>query len=311
MQSNSLPIIELKNISKVINKRTIINNISLSINKGEIFGLLGSNGAGKTTIIKMLTGLISPTNGEITIDGITIKDNYEKYLENIGAIIEYPALYTHLSGYLNLKIMANMFVNIDNNRIKEVAEIVGLSNRLNDKVKTYSLGMKQRLGIAISLLNNPKILILDEPLNGLDPQGVREMRELFIKLSHELDVCIIISSHILSEMELVCDRFSILTLGVIDAPKSLIETLNTTKQTFTFNLLTPVNPIELEKIVTALNIKLISLDADKFTISQTNENISKLINLLVNNNINIVSVIPHRKSLEDYFIQSMEEGKNE
>ncbi|TMW74074.1 ABC transporter ATP-binding protein [Alteribacter natronophilus] len=194
-------------------KRIIVNNISLKIRKGEVFGLLGPNGAGKTTIIRMMTGLIRPTAGKVEICGYSVKDEFEKAASLTGAVVENPEMYGYLSGWDNLIHCAKMHGGVSEDRIREILRLVDLEERIGDKVRTYSLGMRQRLGLAQSLLHRPQVLILDEPTNGLDPAGIREMREYLGKLAREENICVIVSSHLLSEMEKMCDRVAIIHRG--------------------------------------------------------------------------------------------------
>ncbi len=175
-------ILSVRDVKKVIGKKTLVENISFDVKQGEVFGFLGPNGAGKTTTIRMLVGLIKATEGTISIGGYSIKENFREAMRQIGSIVENPELYTYLTGWENLKQFARMLGDISDERIIEIAEMVHLDERIHDKVKTYSLGMKQRLGIAQALLGNPKLLILDEPTNGLDPAGIRELRNLYISL---------------------------------------------------------------------------------------------------------------------------------
>ncbi|MFC4617153.1 ABC transporter ATP-binding protein [Camelliibacillus cellulosilyticus] len=205
--------IQLQNVKKVIGKKTIIHGLTFDIYPGEVFGFLGPNGAGKTTTIRMIVGLMTMTEGDIFIFGSSIKNNFKDAIKHVGAIVENPELYKHLSGYRNLVHYARMMDGVGAERINEVIQLVGLQNRIHEKVKTYSLGMRQRLGLAQALLHNPSILILDEPTNGLDPAGIREMREHIRKLAREEGLAVIVSSHLLSEMELMCDRIGILQQG--------------------------------------------------------------------------------------------------
>lgn len=205
--------VEINSINKKIKDKVIINDISLKINKGEVFGLLGPNGAGKTTLIRMIVGLISITSGDILINEKSIRTNFKEAISNVGALVESPALYPHLSGYDNIKIFSRMCTSVSTNKIDEIINIINLKEAINEKVKNYSLGMKQRLGIAIALLNDPSVLILDEPTNGLDPQGILELRNYLKVLAYEKKISIIVSSHMLSEMNLLCDRFAIINKG--------------------------------------------------------------------------------------------------
>src|SRR5438045_7315144 len=199
------PVLVARNLTKVIGKRTIVDNISFAINAGEVFGFLGPNGAGKTTTIRMLFGLIKPTHGTIEICGFDVRRNFEQAMRNIGCIVETPDLYRFMTGRENLEHFARMLGARDA-EIERVASLVNLAHRLDQRVGTYSLGMRQRLGIAQALLGRPKLLILDEPANGLDPAGIREIRELLRSLAREREMSVFVSSHQLAEIELSRDR---------------------------------------------------------------------------------------------------------
>lgn len=208
-------VLKCENLYKKIGKKDILKGISLEVKKGEIVGFIGPNGAGKTTTIKLILGLQKITKGNAYINGYSITEDFVKAIENVGAIVESPDLYMYLSGYDNLKLAQNCYKNITNDRIEEVVEIVGLENRIHDKVSKYSLGMKQRLGIAQAILHKPNLLILDEPTNGLDPEGIIEIRNLLKHLSHNENIGILISSHNLSELENICDKVYITKNGEI------------------------------------------------------------------------------------------------
>ncbi|SDX22389.1 ABC transporter ATP-binding protein [Paenibacillus sp. CF384] len=203
----------VQGLRKVIGKREIIQGLDFELKRGEVFGFLGPNGAGKTTTIRMLVGLIKPTAGTIRICGYDLQREFSEATGNMGCIVENPELYSFLSGWGNLHYFARMMPGIDEARIIEVVELVGLTARIHDKVKTYSLGMRQRLGIAQALLGKPKLLILDEPTNGLDPSGIREMREFIRYLAEREGLSVLVSSHLLSEIQLMCDRVAILSKG--------------------------------------------------------------------------------------------------
>src|SRR5882724_7941928 len=203
-----------RNLTKVIGKRTIVDSVSFDLQPGEVFGFLGPNGAGKTTTIRMLVGLIRPTAGSVTICGHDIRSEFEKAMRCIGCIVENPDLYRFMTGRENLQHFARM-LGADAAEIDRVASLVSLAHRLDQRVGTYSLGMRQRLGIAQAMLGSPKVLILDEPANGLDPAGIREIRELLRQLAHERQMSIFISSHLLAEVELMCDRVAIIHHGRI------------------------------------------------------------------------------------------------
>lgn len=184
---------------------------------------MGPNGAGKTTTIKMITGLLETDAGEITIDGHNVRNDFERAMENVGAIVENPEMYTYMSGRKNLEQYARMRKGVTKERIDEVVRMVGLENRIGDKVKKYSLGMKQRLGVAQAIMHRPKLLILDEPTNGLDPAGIKELRDILKSLAHEEGASVLVSSHLLSEMQQMCDRVAIIGEGALISVRSVKE----------------------------------------------------------------------------------------
>ena len=217
-----MKVLVCENLKKQVKRKVIIDNISFSVDKGEVVGLIGPNGAGKTTIIKSILGLINLTEGKVTINGYDIKKDFVKAIEKVGAIVENPDSYMYLSGYDNLKITANNYKGITKSRIDEVTKIVGLENRIKDKVSTYSLGMRQRLGIAEAIINNPELLILDEPTNGLDVEGIIEIRNLIKNLSHQ-GIAIIISSHNLTEIDNLCNRIIAIKNGKMIVDETIEE----------------------------------------------------------------------------------------
>lgn len=220
-------ILLVDNVSKVINKKSIVKDVSFSIDQGEVLGFLGPNGAGKSTTLRMIVGLSKPTSGNIEICGHSITKDYIKAMSNIGCIIEGPDLYNYMSGWDNLKMLASMNEGISEKVIYEIIELVGLKNRIKDKVNTYSLGMKQRLGLAQALINEPKLLILDEPTNGLDPAGINEFRNIVKNLAKEKNISVLVSSHLMSEIELMCDKVSIISHGSIIKNATVNELINT------------------------------------------------------------------------------------
>lgn len=211
-----MSIIEVKHLTKLYKNGRGIKNVSLTVEKGDILGLLGPNGSGKTTIMKAVSGLIRPDNGEIKIFGLDINENFEKIMRKTGTLIEAPALYKDLSAYRNLRIHAKMYPGIGEERISRVLETVHLTEYKNDKAGRFSLGMKQRLGLAIALLTNPKLIILDEPVNGLDIEGVVEVREIIKRLA-EQGVTFMISSHMASEIEKTCTKTAVMYGGELIA----------------------------------------------------------------------------------------------
>jgi ABC-2 type transport system ATP-binding protein len=207
--------LSVKGLRKVIGKKEIIKGIDFELERGEVFGFLGPNGAGKTTTIRMIVGLIAPTSGSISVCGYDVSKDFTKAMQHIGCIVENPELYPYLSGWENLQHFARMLPKMEEERIRDVVKLVGLQERIHDRVKTYSLGMRQRLGIAQALLGKPQVLILDEPTNGLDPSGIREMRQFIRFLAEEEGMSVFVSSHLLSEIQLMCDRVAIIVKGNI------------------------------------------------------------------------------------------------
>jgi ABC-2 type transport system ATP-binding protein len=205
----------VRGLKKTIGKKEIIRGLDFDLVQGEVFGFLGPNGAGKTTTIRMLVGLIRPSAGSIKVCGYDIASQFPQAMRHLGCIVENPELYSYMSGRANLEYFARMMEGIDAERIRQVVELVGLSARIDDKVKTYSLGMRQRLGIAQALLGRPKVLILDEPTNGLDPSGIREMREFIRFLAEREGLSVFVSSHLLGEIQLMCDRVAIISKGQV------------------------------------------------------------------------------------------------
>jgi len=223
------PSLVASNLTKVIGRRTIVDSVSFALQPGEVFGFLGPNGAGKTTTIRMLVGLIRPTAGSVTISGFDVRRQFESAMRNVGCIVENPDLYRFLTGRENLEHFARM-LGAASEEIGRVAGLVSLAHRLDQKVGTYSLGMRQRLGIAQALLGDPRVLILDEPANGLDPAGIREIRELLRRLARDRGMSVFVSSHLLAEIELMCDRVAIIHHGRILREGSVRELISSQRE---------------------------------------------------------------------------------
>ena len=225
-------VLEVKNLKKKLGKREIIKDITFSVEEGEVYGFLGPNGSGKTTTIRMIVGLIKQNEGTVEICGKDLDRRREEALANVGAVVENPAIYKFLSGRENLMQIARVR-KVSKEEVQELIDLVGLKDRIDDKAKRYSLGMKQRLGIAAALLGNPKLLILDEPTNGLDPSGIIEFRELIKKIAKEKKVAVFVSSHILSEIEQMCDKVAFLKDGVIKSVEKMGQSVyGTNKENF-------------------------------------------------------------------------------
>jgi len=219
-------ILEIKKLKKRFGNIEAVKNVNLNVNKGDIFGFLGPNGAGKSTTIRMILGLVHPDQGQIKINGFDINKDYKKALQYVGTMVETPKFYEYLTGYQNLKVVANLYTDVKHVDINKALKKVGLMDRGKSKVETYSVGMKQRLGLARALLNNPELVILDEPTSGLDPQGKKEIRELIQQLAINQEITFFICTHLLNEVEQICNRVAILQDGEIISNRFVKEVEN-------------------------------------------------------------------------------------
>ncbi|WP_020061875.1 ABC transporter ATP-binding protein [Bacillus sp. 123MFChir2] len=288
-------VVKLENVHKKIGSAEIIRGLSFEVQEGEVYGFLGPNGSGKTTTIRMMTGLISVTEGDITICGHSMRTEREKALEYIGAIVENPELYEYMTGMQNLKHFANMAVTpIGKERIAEIVKLVELEHAIHKKVKTYSLGMKQRLGIAQALLHNPKILILDEPTNGLDPAGIREIRDYLQRLAKEENIAVIVSSHLLSEIELMCDRVVIIKKGKFVQEYNLRGQIKSDDKIMV--------AFEVNQVEEANELINGTIQENKIIVSVMKEEIPQIVKNLVNADVLVYGVTVQNKSLEDEFL---------
>lgn len=295
-------VLSVTNLNKTIGKRKIVHDVTFEIKQGEVFGFLGPNGAGKTTTIRMLVGLIKPTSGQIKIGGHDLHTQFLKAIREVGCIVENPEMYGYLTGRENLELFARMVDGVNHERITEVIQLVELDHRIDEPVKNFSLGMKQRLGIAQALLGSPKLLILDEPTNGLDPAGIRELRSFIRKLVNEEGISVFISSHILHEIQLMCDRVAIIHEGKI---------LKTARVDQLINQLTQVAwklaPLDQgKKLLAELNyISQIELQEQKEQIltHMPQEKIAETNQHLVDHDIQVMGIYPQQTTLEDIFLQ--------
>ena len=300
------PIVEIKNLKKVIGDKTIIHGISMDVFPGEVFGFLGPNGAGKTTTIRMMVGLMGITEGEVLIHGFSIEKNFEKAISHVGGIIENPEMYKFLSGYDNLLQYARMLPDpVKKERIDEIVKLVGLEKRIHEKVKGYSLGMRQRLGLAQALLHSPALLILDEPTNGLDPAGIREIRTYIRKIAHEEGIAVFVSSHMLSEMQMMCDRIGIIQDGHLVSVETVGDFVGDM-----VNTVIEVEPIEkareyVEKTFPEFNPVV---NGAELFVSASRERVPALVKALAENGFNIYKISSGKKTLEEKFLE-MTEGK--
>ncbi|WP_308639884.1 ABC transporter ATP-binding protein [Paenibacillus silvisoli] len=296
-------VVSLRNVTKRIGRTTIIDNLTFDVPQGEIFGFLGPNGAGKTTTIRMMVGLMSISQGEIVIKGKNIKSEFEQAIRHVGAIVENPEMYKFLSGYRNLIHYARMVPGVTKERIDEVVKLVKLENRIHDKVKKYSLGMRQRLGVAQALLHRPSLLILDEPTNGLDPAGIRELRDYLRYLTREEGITVIVSSHLLSEMELMCDRVAILKHGKLVDVKLIEDFIGSNDRTQTYLIeASPDGEIiaEIKAMAGVADAKAVPEGLEVIT---ERDRIPDILSHLMKQNVNIYGARAVRQSLEDRFLE--------
>ncbi len=296
-----MPLVQVSGLSKKFRGNTVVDDLSFTVNEGDVYGFLGQNGAGKSTTIRMLLTLITPSSGDIELFGMNLHNERRKILQQIGAVIEKPDLYKYLTGYENLSLFARMsgIRAVKKNLVNQL-EMVGIADRAGDKVRTYSQGMKQRLGIAVALIHDPRLIILDEPTNGLDPQGIADMRNLILHLSRHLQKTIIVSSHLLSEIEQISTRMLIIDKGkkmvegavaaLVDPAKSIVEA----------EVSNPPSATELIKS-TPWAAHLRNKTSTSLIFQLPKNQIPDLNRELVKLDINVLS-LQAKNSLEDYFL---------
>jgi ABC-type multidrug transport system ATPase subunit len=297
-------IIKVEGLSKSFGTFEAVKDVSFSVQRGDVFGFLGPNGAGKSTTIRCLLSLISPDNGNVSLFGKSFKNDRKEILSKIGSIIEKPDFYRYLSAEKNLEIFARISgASVSKMEIQEMLEFVGLGDRGKHKVKGFSHGMKQRLGIAQTLLHKPDLIILDEPTTGLDPQGIIEIRNLILRLKNEQNKTIVLSSHQLSEIELIANRMVIINQGKTIIEGSVSELLNSRELLVRLE----TDNIEATQQLIQLNFaeaKTMLISSDSLDVSIHRDRVPQLNRLLVENNIGVMAIEPKRK-LEDYFIKTI------
>lgn len=292
-------LLECQDLCKSFGKKQILKNVSFELDEGDILAFIGPNGSGKTTTIKLILGLQGIDKGSVNINGYDIKKDFVKAIEKVGAIVENPDTYMYLSGWDNLKLTANMYKNISDEAIKDIVKLVDLETRIHDKVSKYSLGMRQRLGIARALINKPNILILDEPTNGLDPEGIKDLRNLLKKLAKE-GMGILISSHNLAELESFCNKVLIIDNGTIIETSEVKEFKNNdNKYVFTIS---STEKIDIEGIY--------EVSKTKFSFNGDKESIAKIVKKLVKENIDVYEVKMQELTLEEAFLKKTGGKKN-
>lgn len=303
-----MKLVEINDVSKIYKPKgrkkgmpiTAVSHVTFDVEEGEILGLLGANGAGKTTLIKLMLGLVGPDGGSITIGGYDVSASREKALSQVGAIVEAPTLFNDFSGMENLKYYAKLQGgNIGEEKLKAIVKLVGLEDRINDKFKTYSLGMRQRLGIAQAIMHSPKLLLLDEPTNGLDPDGIAQMRDLFINLKKELGTTIIISSHILGEMQQTCDRVAFMAKGEIKAVKSM-EEVNYGVDSMRKFAIECSDLQKSQELVGAMGIES-TIQNNALVVIVEQAQMGDLVKVLVEKDVTVFSVNKLKRSLEDLY----------
>ncbi|MBS5863000.1 MAG: ABC transporter ATP-binding protein [Firmicutes bacterium] len=293
-------LLECQNLYKSFGKKQILKDVSFEIDEGDILAFIGPNGSGKTTTIKLILGLQNIDKGKVTINGFDIEKDFVKSIEKVGAIVENPDTYMYLTGWQNLKLTANLYKDITDEKIKEIVKLVELEGRINDKVSKYSLGMRQRLGIARALINEPNVLILDEPTNGLDPEGIKDLRNLLKKLAKE-GMGILISSHNLAELESFCNKVLIIDNGTIIETSEVKEFKNNGNK-YTFNV-SNTKDLDIEGIY--------EVAKDKFSYNGEKEDIASIVKTLVKKNIDVYEVKMEELTLEEAFLKKTGGKKND
>ena len=296
-----MPLVKVSHLSKKFRGKTVVDDLSFTVNEGDVFGFLGQNGAGKSTTIRMLLTLVRPSSGEMELFGMNLRNERKKILQQVGAVIDKPDLYKYLTGYENLSLFAKMSgMRAAKKDLINQLEMVGIADRAQDKVRTYSQGMKQRLGIAVALMHNPRLIILDEPTNGLDPQGIADMRNLILHLSRHLKKTIIVSSHLLHEIEQTCTRMLIIDKGKKMAEGEVASLIDPEKSMVEAEVSDPVSAAALIRNTRwAGNLQQTLSTGLLFRIPKSQ--IPELNRDLVQQNINVLS-LQAKNSLEAYFL---------
>jgi len=303
MGKNGDLVVRTEHLTKHYGKLVAVDDLNLEVHRGQVFGFLGPNGAGKSTTMSMILGLIAPTSGNIEIFGLSVKNNLADILSKTGAVMENPGFYPYLSGWDNLKVFASISCNVTDNRIKEVLKLIDLVDRAQDKFSGYSQGMKQRLAIAGALLHDPEFIIFDEPTNGLDPAGMKEIRELIIRLGHE-GKTIFLNSHLLHEVEQVCDHVAIIKKGkviALGAPDDLIKRGDTLQ----------IRVTDIDKAVALLNgedwVSSISREGDLLILKAPTKRATDISALLAKNGVFVSEMKAKDDSLESIFLELTKE----
>lgn len=296
-----MPLLQIRDLTKVIGRKILVDHVSLDMEKGEIMGLLGPNGAGKTTTIRMIVGLVARSEGQVIIDGIDTSQQFAAAMGKVGVIVEQPDLYNYLSGYDNLILFSRMSQGVTAERLQEVITLAGLEQSITAKVSTYSLGMRQRLGLAVALMHRPDLLLLDEPTNGLDPAGIRELREHLWNLARKENVGILISSHLMSEMELMCDRVAVLQQGRLTGVHRLSELVQEDQALVQFEVDRP--DLAVQVLQTLMSGAEITAGNNQLRVRVPRDRIPEISQKLLDSGINVYGVNTVKRTLEDKYLE--------
>ncbi len=303
MSDHNKTVLEIEDLSKSFGSRKVLDNVALSVREGEILGYLGPNGSGKTTTIKLILGLLKITHGKILICGNDVALDFEKAIAQVGGIVENPEMYSYLTARENLRHFARMYdFPVDESRINEVLALVGLSSRADEKISKYSLGMRQRLGVAQAILHRPALLVLDEPTNGLDPAGIKDLRDLLKKLAHDEGLAVFVSSHLLSELEQLCDTVAVINHGKVVGTKSLSELQNISAGAKSSLVLSVKGEARALSILKAHGYDA-TCEEGRITLAVSHDNIPGIIYLLCLGGIKVYGAEEKKRSLEDAFLE--------
>lgn len=296
-------VVEVRGLTKRIGTRTILREIGFDIRAGEVLGFIGPNGSGKTTTIRCMAGLMRMDAGRVTIQGHDVHRDFERAMAHVGCMVENPELYKYMSGYANLRHFARMYPDVGLARVREVVERVGLGKRIRGKVKTYSLGMRQRLGIAQAILHRPAVLLLDEPANGLDPEGIRDLRLLLRTLADEEGMAILVSSHLLAELEQFCDRVVVIRSGVVVAEGRMDDLLRTSEEATVEVAFTVDDPERALALLAPATTGARLLPDGTLVAGCAATTVPGCVAALVGGGIAVSAVVPRTASLEDRYMQ--------
>lgn len=300
-------VLQTEELKKRYGRRVVVDRLSLTVEQGDIFGFLGQNGAGKSTTIRMALGLVRPTSGRVTVLGNDIARRRTQALKHVGAIIEAPAFYENFSGRQNLRMLASMSGGAERKRIDEVLEIVGLQSRADEPVRVYSHGMRQRLGIAQALLPNPQFVILDEPTDGLDPQGLSETRTLIKRLRNELGLTVMLSSHLLHEVEQICNRVAIIEEGRL-LFQGTVDDLVDGQSWIRLRVNRLTDALAVLEREPGLSVSRNGDEALHLKMSEAD--VPRINSLLVQQGFRVMELSPQRESLEDVFLRLTQTSRN-